>query len=604
MAQRALDLIRFGRKNCFMQFLSRAIHFLSHSFRTQIVTLVSGVAIIVAIILTVGLPLIEDRALKEVKREINQVFALQQEAINGLFDKYRLLTGIVAREPDVAFLFTAQGAGLGDHRTEQLLNKLAGLSGAANIQLADETGEVFAQFQSEQFAPAQIDPDLHRAAMEGRLGRKTLRTSDDQIAYVFSSRVQRLSDTLGTVTVYVDLQTLGTAWALINEPVFVTKPDGSLVVGNQLANNLQAEMVKTYPKALTQFMLNRGSGRPIPYLARSEYLPLYDWHLNVFERYDPVANARNQFKLIVVLSAIVLGGMLFLLIQRWHIIRLRYEQERDIARELERRVVERTKELAREYDERIQAEAALRQAQLDLTQSAKLASIGQMSAALSHEYNQPIAAIRAYADNARAFLERDRSEKADENLERITHMTDRMAKLSKTLKSFARKPGTQLRAVEVGPLMQEAIILVDPHAKAKKVELDFTLPLERIMVKGGSLRLSQVLVNLLSNAIDAAANTEKSLVFLSVDFDEQEVILRVEDSGKGVSEADRRSIFDPFVSQKEISEGLGLGLSIAYNIVHDFDGEIDVGASTMGGAAFYVKLPRHHHAETTKEERA
>ncbi len=88
-------------------------------------------------------------------------------------------------------------------------------------------------------------------------------------------------------------------------------------------------------------------------------------------------------------------------------------------------------------------------------------------------------------------------------------MTDRMAKLSKTLKSFARKPGTKLRPVEVGPLMQEAITLVDPHAKAKKVELDFTLPLENIMVKGGSLRLSQVLVNLLSNAIDAAADTKK-----------------------------------------------------------------------------------------------
>lgn len=147
-----------------------------------------GVALFVAVILAVGLPLVEGRALTEVKREINQVFALQQEAINGLFDKYRLLTGIVAREPDVAFLFTAQNAGLGAERTSQLLNKLAGLSGAANIQLADETGAVFAQVQSEQFAPEQIDPDLHRAALEGRLGRKTLRTDGDQIAYVFFPR--------------------------------------------------------------------------------------------------------------------------------------------------------------------------------------------------------------------------------------------------------------------------------------------------------------------------------------------------------------------------------------------------------------------------------
>jgi two-component system C4-dicarboxylate transport sensor histidine kinase DctB len=583
-----------------MQFFRRALVSLSHSFRAQVFALITSAAIVVATILAIGLPLIEDRALKEVEREINQVFALQKEAINGLFDKYRLLTGIVAREPDVAFLFTAQNVGIGQIRTQQLLNKLAGLSGAANIQLAGPDGKVFAQFQSEQFAPPTIAEELQQAAMEGRLGRTTLRSSDDQIAYAFSSRVQRLGEILGTVTVYVDLQTLGTAWALINEPVFVTKTDGSLVVGNQLAGVLQPDMIQTYPEELTQFPLYRGSGRSIPYLARSVYLPLYDWHLNVLERFDPVANARNQFQVIVILAGVVLGGVLFLLIQRWHIIRLRYEQEREVARELERRVVARTQELKREYDERIQAEAALRQAQLDLTQSAKLASIGQMSAALSHEYNQPIAAIRAYADNARAFLERDRSEKADENLERITKMTDRMAKLSKTLKSFARKPSTKLRDVEIGPLMQEAITLVDPHAKAKKVELDFTLPLENIKVEGGSLRLSQVLVNLLSNAIDAAANTEKNMVFLGVDYSKKEVVLRVEDSGAGVSEEDRRSIFDPFVSQKDVSEGLGLGLSIAYNIVHDFGGDIDVGASTLGGAAFYVNLPRHQ-AETTKE---
>lgn len=577
-----------------MQFFRRVLASLSQSFPAQLATLFVAVALTALTILAVGLPIVENRARTEVGREVEQVFALQQEAINGLFDKFRLLTGIVAREPDIALLFVAREAGVQDQQARALLNKLAGLSGAANIQLADRQGKVFAQFQSEQFAPETIPEELQSAALEGRLGRKTLTSGDDQIAYAFSSRVHRLGETIGTVTIYVDLQTLGTAWALIDEPVFVTRPDGSFVVGNQLATALQADMVKTYPNQLTEFMLDRGSGQPVPYLARSVYLPLYDWHLNVMERFAPVANARNQFQLITILAAIIVAGMLFLLLQRWHIARLRFAQEHAVALELEKRVSERTAELKREYDERIQTEEALRQAQQELTQSAKLASIGQMSAALSHEYNQPIAAIRAYADNARAFLDRGHGERVDENLERITKMTDRMAKLSKTLKSFARKPGTQLRAVEIGPLMQEAIILVDPHAKAKKVDLDFTLPIEKVLVKGGSLRLSQVVVNLLSNAIDAAAGSAKNAVTLGVDYDERQVVLRVEDSGHGVSEEEKNSIFDPFVSQKEVSEGLGLGLSIAYNIVHDFGGEIDVGASALGGAAFYVKLPRHH----------
>lgn len=576
-----------------MQFFRRILVLVSQSFPAQLVALTLAVALTAGSILAVGLPIVEHRARMDVGREVEQIFALQQEAINGLFDKFRLLTGIVAREPDIALLFVASEAGVQDQQIRLQLNKLAGLSGAANIQLADLQGKVFAQFQSERFAPETVPEDLQRAALEGRLGRKTLRSGDDQIAYAFSSRVHRLGETIGTVSIYVDLQTLGTAWALIDEPVFVTRPDGSFVVGNQLATALQAEMVKTYPHQLTEFLLDRGKGPVEPYLARSIYLPLYDWHLNVMERFAPVANARNQFQLITILATIIVAGVLFLLLQRWHIARLRFAQEHAVALELEKRVSERTDELKREYDERIQTEEALRRAQQDLTQSAKLASIGQMSAALSHEYNQPIAAIRAYADNARAFLERGRGERVDENLERITKMTDRMAKLSKTLKSFARKPSMQLRAVDIGPLMQEAITLVDPHAKAKKIDLDFTLPIEKVVVKGGSLRLSQVVVNLLSNAIDAAADSAKRAVILGVDYNAQQVVLRVEDSGRGVSDEEKNVIFDPFVSQKEVSEGLGLGLSIAYNIVHDFGGEIDVGASALGGAAFYVKLPRH-----------
>ncbi len=252
-----------------MQFFRRVLASLSQSFPAQLTTLFVAVALTALTILTVGLPIVENRARAEVGREVEQVFALQQEAINGLFDKFRLLTGIVAREPDIALLFVAREAGVQDQQARALLNKLAGLSGAANIQLADRQGKVFAQFQSEQFAPETIPEELQSAALEGRLGRKTLTSGDDQIAYAFSSRVHRLGETIGTVTIYVDLQTLGTAWALIDEPVFVTRPDGSFVVGNQLAAALQADMVKTYPNQLTEFMLDRGSGQPVPYLARS-----------------------------------------------------------------------------------------------------------------------------------------------------------------------------------------------------------------------------------------------------------------------------------------------------------------------------------------------
>ncbi len=293
--------------------------------------------------------------------------------------------------------------------------------------------------------------------------------------------------------------------------------------------------------------------------------------------------------------------MIFVLLQRRHIAVIRLAEEQATARELEERVRKRTDELRKEYEERIAAEAALRQAQNELMQSAKLASIGQMSAALSHEYNQPIAAIRAYADNAQAFLDKDRQDAARDNLTRISSMTERMAKLSKTLKSFARKPGTSMRDVSVPSLVKESITLVEPHARDKKVDIELgDIPAD-LTVRGGSLRLSQVLVNLLSNGVDAAENSAKKQVRLTVSHDPESVIFTVEDSGDGITEKDKESIFDPFVTQKDVGEGLGLGLSIAYNIVHDFGGEIEIGASQLGGAAFYVKLPQQTKANNSDD---
>ncbi|WP_299349290.1 ATP-binding protein [uncultured Maritalea sp.] len=566
------------------------------NFRLQIFTLIVLVSVGTLATLYFGVPWTEARERQRLNAEIDEVLALQGETINGIFDKFRLLTGIVARQPNVAMVFRTNNQKLKQSTAQRLVVQFAGLSGAANVQFAHPDGTVLAQSTNQGFAPQIIDERLIRAGAEGRLGRATLLTSNGSSAYGFSHGVTWNDEVIGIVVVYVDLLELGDAWGLLSEPIFVTNRLGQKIVGNQLAGSLPAQILRTYPQT-SEMVTVVGADNEIKFLARSEYLHLLDWHLNVLEDYAPVAVAKEQSILIIMLSAIVVGGMIFVLLQRRHLGVIRLAAEQATARELEQRVRERTKELRNEYDERILAEAALRQAQTELMQSAKLASIGQMSAALSHEYNQPIAAIRAYADNAHAFLDQSREDAAQENLTRISSMTERMAKLSKTLKSFARKPGTSQRDVLVAGLLKESMTLVEPHAKDKKVQVLASEVDPELSVRGGSLRLSQVLVNLLSNAIDAAAESKDQLVKLTVSDDDTNVVFAVEDSGVGVSEKDRETIFDPFVTQKEVGEGLGLGLSIAYNIVHDFGGEIELGASKLGGAAFYVKLP---HAKKDK----
>ena len=563
---------------------------LQQSFRLQVLGMAVLVGLAALAVLYFGLPWAEQREREDLYTQIDEVLALQKETIDGTFDKFRLLTGVVAQQPNLSIVFQSQNQEIAKISAERLVTQFAGLSGAANVQLARPDGSVLAQSTSFRFAPLQIDEKLINAGAEGRLGRATILTSSGESAYGFSKGIVANGKVIGVVVVYVDLLQLGDAWGLISDPIFVTNPNGQKIIGNQLASALPQDLLRVY-SGKAELVYKEQGVDDTAMLARGEYLPLLDWHLSVLTSYQPAIAAKQQFALFTMLVAIIVGGLIFVLLQRRHIAVIRLAAEQATARELEQRVQERTLELKKEYDERISAEEALRQAQRELMQSAKLASIGQMSAALSHEYNQPIAAIRAYADNAQTFLDKGKVETARDNLTRISSMTDRMAKLSKTLKSFARTPGTQMRNVNVAELVRESVTLIEPQANTKKVAVKIDPVAPNVTVLGGSVRLSQVLVNLLSNAIDAAANTEKSMVQLKVNSAADHVVFAIEDSGDGISEKDQDSIFDPFVTEKEVGEGLGLGLSIVYNIVHDFGGEIELGASQLGGAAFFVKLP-------------
>ncbi len=568
-----------------------AIDQISKNFRLQVMLLVLLVSVGVAFALYLGVPWTEARDRQRLNGQIDEVLALQKETITGIFDKFRLMTGITARQPNVSMVFRTNNRELARRTAQKLVVQFAGLSSAANVQFVHLDGTVLAQSNSTNFAPQIVDERLIRAGTEGRLGRATISTEAGANAYGFSNGVSWNDKIIGIVVVYVDLQQLGDAWGLLSEPVYVTSKAGHKIVANQLADGLVPQTSEPFTAKPSLVTLG-ASGNQSDYLARGEYLPLFDWHLNVLKSYQPVEIAKDQTILIIMLIAIILGGLLYVLLQRRHISATRLAAEQATARELEDRVRARTSELRREYDERIAAEAALRQAQTELMQSAKLASIGQMSAALSHEYNQPIAAIRAYADNAQTLLDQEKTQTARDNLTRIVSMTERMAKLSKTLKSFARKPGTNSRDVNVTALVKDALTLVQLQARDKKVDVEIADIAPALTVRGGSVRLSQVLVNLLSNAIDAAAASSLQKVKLTVSSDQDDIVFVVEDSGAGISETDRDTIFDPFVTQKEVGQGLGLGLSIAYNIVHDFGGEIELGVSQMGGAAFYIKLPR------------
>lgn len=304
-----------------------------------------------------------------------------------------------------------------------------------------------------------------------------------------------------------------------------------------------------------------------------------------------VAPARR----IAMLQAGAVGGMLLFF---GALLLFAQERRRTLARanaELERRVADRTASLTetnlalrREIRERQEAEAALRRAQAELVQAGKLSALGKMSAGISHELNQPLMAIRQFAANGGAFLQRGTPDKAAENLARIDEMAHRMSRIIRNLRAFVRNENEPVTRVDMVQVVQSALEMTAERLAKDGIEIDWQPPARPVPVRGGEVRLGQVVLNLIANAADAMAQSAERRLSISLT-DGAPVTLRLSDTGPGIEEPEK--IFDPFYSTKLIGagDGMGLGLSISYGLVQSFGGKI-TGANTGHGAEFTVEL--------------
>ena len=552
------------------------------------------IALLVAAVATVWITnrLLTDRFTESTRNRAELRLALYSGNLLSELRRNSIVPQLLARDPPLISALQSSDFSLSTQRLISFVEEI----GAASLMLLDRDGRSVASTDRNRLGEAHRSAPYFIDAVRSNATIFTvIEKESGGYSFVYSRRIEANAEILGVIVVEVDLRKFELAWAGISDAVMVADSTGTIILSTEpqwRGHKEDEALLRQPPEGAIQRAIRATTDwaalPPDAYLQGEAVMrmetriPFRGWQMTSFTTYASIRERVNSVLALEIMGFAILLALAFYALSRRATFRMTlFQRESAELRALNTR-------LQREIAERERVEKTLEVAEQTLAQSSKLAALGEMSAAVSHELNQPLAAMKTYLAGARLLLRRNRPEEALASFGRIDGLIERMGAITRQLKSYARKGADAFSPVNLGEALASSLSMMEPQLRQRHVKITQILPEEPVIVMGDRMRIEQVMVNLLRNALDATksvSDPDVEIILAAGDM----AVLTVRDNGYGIE--DIENLFEPFYTTKQPGDGVGLGLAISSGIVNDHGGRLTARNSQQGGAVFEMQLP-------------